>query len=159
MYKREATEYDTDYVKKYDEDLNTTLIFVRSPSCALTNHLTCLVLAGGSVFCRQLGVRHRCPLKPPTRSEPPVRDPPPRHPPYSQSVRHPRRDPRRPTRSERSASRDCHCHKSHVRESPDLAAGRIRRNVGKTMAKPVLAQFGRVDDRALWGPSTQMRWT
>ena len=29
MYKREALEYDTDYVKKYDEDLNTTLIFVR----------------------------------------------------------------------------------------------------------------------------------
>ena len=28
MYKKEATEYDTDYVKKYDEDLNTTLIFV-----------------------------------------------------------------------------------------------------------------------------------
>jgi hypothetical protein len=28
MYKREATEYDTEYVKKYDEDLNTTLIFV-----------------------------------------------------------------------------------------------------------------------------------
>ena len=31
MYKKEATEYDTDYVKKYDEDLNTTLIFVRRP--------------------------------------------------------------------------------------------------------------------------------
>ena len=29
MYRREAMEYDTDYVKKYDEDLNTTLIFVR----------------------------------------------------------------------------------------------------------------------------------
>ena len=29
IYKREATEYDVDYVKKYDEDLNTTLIFVR----------------------------------------------------------------------------------------------------------------------------------
>ena len=28
MYKREATEYDTDYVKKYDEDLNTTPTFV-----------------------------------------------------------------------------------------------------------------------------------
>ena len=28
MYKRESTEYDADYVKKYDEDLNTTLIFV-----------------------------------------------------------------------------------------------------------------------------------
>ena len=32
MYKREATDYDTNYVKKYDEDLNTTLIFVRSLS-------------------------------------------------------------------------------------------------------------------------------
>jgi len=29
VYKRESTEYDTNYVKKYDEDLNTTLIFVR----------------------------------------------------------------------------------------------------------------------------------
>jgi len=28
MYKREASQYDADYVKKYDEDLNTTLIFV-----------------------------------------------------------------------------------------------------------------------------------
>ena len=28
IYNREATEYDLDYVKKYDEDLNTTLIFV-----------------------------------------------------------------------------------------------------------------------------------
>jgi len=34
MYKREATEYDTDYVKKYDEDLNTTLIFVRPTVCS-----------------------------------------------------------------------------------------------------------------------------
>ena len=27
MYKWEAFEHDTDYVKKYDEDLNTNLIF------------------------------------------------------------------------------------------------------------------------------------
>ena len=32
MYKRESAEYDMDYVKKYDEDLNTTLIFVRCSS-------------------------------------------------------------------------------------------------------------------------------
>ena len=32
MYKREATEHDADYIKKYDEDLNITLIFVRPPS-------------------------------------------------------------------------------------------------------------------------------
>ena len=28
MYKRETTVYDTEYMQKYDEDLNTTLIFV-----------------------------------------------------------------------------------------------------------------------------------
>ena len=28
VYKRESTEYDTNYVKKYEEDLNTTLVFV-----------------------------------------------------------------------------------------------------------------------------------
>ena len=41
IYKKEATEYDTDYVKKYDEDLNTTLIFVRHPEYVLEVHLTC----------------------------------------------------------------------------------------------------------------------
>jgi len=41
MYKKEATEYDTDYVKKYDEDLNTTLIFVCRSSSAPVNYLTC----------------------------------------------------------------------------------------------------------------------
>ena len=40
MYKKEATEYDTDLVRKYDEDLSTTLIFVRSSSCAHVNKLT-----------------------------------------------------------------------------------------------------------------------
>ena len=41
IYNREATEYDLDYVKKYDEDLNTTLIFVcPGSSCFSTNDLT-----------------------------------------------------------------------------------------------------------------------
>ena len=30
MYKRETTEYDTEYMVKHNEDLNTTLVFVRS---------------------------------------------------------------------------------------------------------------------------------
>ena len=47
---------------------------------------------------------------------------------------------------------------SHVCESPDLPAGRVCRYAGEAMAEPVLAQFGWVDDRALRGPSTQMRW-
>ena len=29
MYKGETTEYDTEYMQKYNEDLSTTLIFVR----------------------------------------------------------------------------------------------------------------------------------
>jgi len=40
MYKREATEYDQNYVKKYDEDLNTSLIFVRRSSVSLVKYLT-----------------------------------------------------------------------------------------------------------------------
>ena len=48
MHKREATEYDMDYVKKYEEDLNTTLIFVSSPPSPSANHLT--PAAGGSVL-------------------------------------------------------------------------------------------------------------
>ena len=32
MYKRETVEYDTEYMQKYNEDLNTTLIFVRLSS-------------------------------------------------------------------------------------------------------------------------------
>jgi len=30
LYKRETMEYDTDYMQKHNEDLNTTLIFVCS---------------------------------------------------------------------------------------------------------------------------------
>ena len=36
MYKRESMEYDTEYMQKYNEDLNTTLIFVRL-SCPFIN--------------------------------------------------------------------------------------------------------------------------
>ena len=41
MYNKEAMDYDTDNVKKYDEDLNTTLIFVRAPPFTLLASLTC----------------------------------------------------------------------------------------------------------------------
>ena len=89
MYKREATDYDTDYVKKYDEDLNTTLIFVRPSSSALAKYLILPVPVGWSVLCRQLRFRHRRPFEPPTQSERAIRSPPPRDSPHSQSVRHP----------------------------------------------------------------------
>ena len=31
VYRRESEEFDRDYAKKYDEDLNTSLIFVSCP--------------------------------------------------------------------------------------------------------------------------------
>ena len=39
MYKRETTEHDTEYMNKYNEDLNTTLIFVS----------VCVLRVGGGV--------------------------------------------------------------------------------------------------------------
>ena len=39
-YNEQAGAYDVDYVKKYDEDLNTTLIFVRHLTCTPINDLT-----------------------------------------------------------------------------------------------------------------------
>jgi len=37
MYRHEAEEYDREFIKKYDEDLNTTLIFV----CVLCSPCLC----------------------------------------------------------------------------------------------------------------------
>ena len=39
MHKRETAEYDTEYMKKHNEDLNTTLIFVRSFSPLIVMHV------------------------------------------------------------------------------------------------------------------------
>ena len=42
-YREEAEEYDKDFMKKYDEDLNTTLIFVRcirGPGPLVLTHVT-----------------------------------------------------------------------------------------------------------------------
>ena len=35
MYKKEATDYDTDFIKRHHEDLNANLIFVRKVSLTL----------------------------------------------------------------------------------------------------------------------------
>ena len=157
MYKKEATEYDTEYVKKYDEDLNTTLIFVSCMSSTPTSYLT--VLVGGSVLCCQFRFRYRRPLGTTTRSERAIRSSPPCNPPHPQSICRPKRIPYRSTRPRESPQRDCHRHRTHVRESPDLAARRVRRDVGQAMAQPVPAACGWINDRALWRSSTQVRRT
>ena len=55
-YRKMADEYDKEFLKKYDEDLNTTLIFVsliqRFCEYALTT------VSGWSVLCRGFGLHH-----------------------------------------------------------------------------------------------------
>ena len=64
MYKRETMEYDTEYMKKYDDDLNTTLIFVRFiTSLYRYTALTLTISSGRSVLRGKLGLRHRRPVQ------------------------------------------------------------------------------------------------
>jgi len=68
-FQREADEYDRDFMKKYDEDLNTTLIFVsvcfrfRASIVALIRFSAGI---GRSVLCRHIRFHPRRPEKSPT---------------------------------------------------------------------------------------------
>jgi len=89
MYKRETMEYDTEYMQKHDEDLNTTLIFVcpRVPSF----HCTALTTSSGwSILRGQLRFHHRRPVEAPAGFGRTVRGLPPSDPPQPQPIRHPR---------------------------------------------------------------------
>ena len=55
MYKRETMEYDTQYMEKYNEDLNTTLIFVRF---RVLNFTFCSVHRPLRLVCSQQSVPH-----------------------------------------------------------------------------------------------------
>ena len=59
-HRKEAGDYDKEFMKKYDEDLNTTLIFVRYDhrlgTCVLTR------VTGWSVFRRHFRIHHPGPL-------------------------------------------------------------------------------------------------
>ena len=61
-YQRESSQYDHDYVKKYDEDLNTTLVFVSLPYPEFLSVVVNLG-EGRSVLSRELRVRHRGTIK------------------------------------------------------------------------------------------------
>lgn len=55
VYKREAEEHDREFAKKYDEDLNTTLIFVRTFLHWKLLLLTIRRHLGGSILCSHYG--------------------------------------------------------------------------------------------------------
>ena len=77
MYKRETTEYDTEHMQKYDEDLNTTLIFVRFCVTFCHRHTALTTFSGRSVLRGQLRLRHRRPIKARARLHWTVRSLPP----------------------------------------------------------------------------------
>jgi len=60
MYKRETMEYDADYMQKYNDDLNTTLIFVRL-SASFYRHFALTKSSGWSVLRGQLRLCHSRP--------------------------------------------------------------------------------------------------
>jgi len=55
-YRKEAKEYDEEFIKKYDEDLNTTLIFVSLEHCSSTDVLTWMV--GWSILSCDFCLHH-----------------------------------------------------------------------------------------------------
>ena len=64
-YRKVAEEYDKEFIKKYDEDLNTTLIFVSVTQSCIENLL--IDISGRSVFRCGLGVHHSSRLSTETR--------------------------------------------------------------------------------------------
>ena len=66
-YQKEATEYDREFMKKYDDDLNTTLIFVRPAYCPNVRSLTWM--AGRSVFCCDFRIHRLGPSRTQARHE------------------------------------------------------------------------------------------
>ena len=57
-YRREAEDYDKEFIKKYDEDLNTTLIFVSLRRRSKPRVLTWTTI-GRSVLRRDFCLHHR----------------------------------------------------------------------------------------------------
>ena len=79
MYRHEAEDYDREFIKKYDEDLNTTLIFVSFFCCPRVNILTGFI--GWSVLRRDFCVYHSGPAPTPAGPKPGGGRAPPCHPP------------------------------------------------------------------------------
>ena len=63
-YRKVAEEYDKDFLKKHDEDLNTTLIFVSS--ARVFDELALTKGTGWFVFCGHFRIYHRGQLPNPT---------------------------------------------------------------------------------------------
>lgn len=120
-------EYDMDYVKKYGEDLDTTLIpLFFTPAANPTRshrrvHFLPSAPPSSSIFIRNLG---------PTLTSSPLCHP-----------LHPR-PLGCPTCSRRSTQRDRHHHRAHIRETSNIAAFRVHRNVRQTVTQLLPVERG-----------------
>ncbi|KAF9642457.1 hypothetical protein BDM02DRAFT_3193194 [Thelephora ganbajun] len=76
VYKKEVTDYDTVYVKKCDDDLNTTLIFARPPSFTLPklksdpNRQSAALLRAILLTLNRTAILGETPVAPPIREHP-----------------------------------------------------------------------------------------
>ena len=136
MYKRETTEYDTQYIEKYNEDLNTTLIFVRFYVLTLLSAVF-TVISGWPVLNSQLRIHYLHPAPAPTRFRRPVPSLPPRDPPHPQPIPFPTRRPLRSPNLEWSPLGDHYDFGSSLRKSFDVAIGRFRRDARKTVVDQI----------------------
>ena len=140
MYKRGSTEYDTDYVERYDKDLNRTLIFICYSSSYLVNYLahsckpTCSLQSAPPSSSTSIRISNPIlPNNPPPYSVPPssISTNPPLPAGYH-----------RLARSGRPPERDCRHDVPDVYEPPDLAVGSIHHDAAEVVAKPHLRNSG-----------------
>jgi len=68
-YRKESADFDRDYARKYDEDLNTSLIFVSDPIQIHPLSTYSRGDTGRFIFCSQFRVHNRCPIKARARPE------------------------------------------------------------------------------------------
>jgi hypothetical protein len=127
-------EYNAEYMVKHNEDLSTLgfRAFMRS-----LHHYTALTsFPGRSVLGSQLRLRYRRRVQPPARFHRMVRSLPSRNPPEPQPIHCSRRNLHPSASVEWSPRRDRHDLKPSIRESADVAVGRVRRNGGQTVSEP-----------------------
>ena len=74
-YHKVAEEYDKEFLKKHDEDLNTTLIFVSS--LPVSDEYVLTMGTGRSILCSHICVYHSGGFPTSTRSKRRDRRPPP----------------------------------------------------------------------------------
>ena len=135
IYKRETVEYDTEHMQKYDEDLNTTLIFVRFCITVCYHYAVLTAFSGRSVLLGQLRLRHRRPVETRTRLYRTVGSIPPSNPPQPQPIRQPWRRPCSASSVERSPFGGYYRLEPPVCESSDVIASCIRCNAGQAVAE------------------------